>query len=115
METILFAEDEAGFRYLTERILVRAGYHLIVAKDGHEAVESARSHDGEIHMLVTNVIMPRMDGIELSRIMRKERPDIRVLFVTSGEHREFSLLRKPFTGEELLAKIREILDSPMAD
>lgn len=112
METILIAEDDDAFRFLTNRILVRAGYTVIESKDGEECLQTARDHDGPIHLLCTNVIMPGMDGLELARQFSVDRPQTKVLYVTSGNHLALSLLRKPFTEEELLSKVREILDSP---
>jgi CheY-like chemotaxis protein len=119
-ETILLVEDEQLVRNLTREILVRNGYAVLEAADGLEALGAAGSYDGPIHLMVTDVVMPRMSGRELVEQILPLRPEMRVLYV-SGYSEEaiahqgqltpgIELLPKPFTPGVLTAKIREILD-----
>jgi DNA-binding response OmpR family regulator len=107
-------------RNLTREILVRNGYEVLEAADGLEALRSAAVYDGAIHLMLTDVVMPRMSGRELVEQIRPLRPEMRVLYV-SGYSEEaiarqgqltqgIELLPKPFTPGVLTAKIREILD-----
>jgi two-component system, cell cycle sensor histidine kinase and response regulator CckA len=117
--TVLLAEDEPTVRLLMKRVLERAGYTVLQASTGEEALEVARAYGSTIDALVTDVIMPGMGGGELSRRLRQERPGIRVLHVsgyTAGALRHHdvieaaaSFLQKPFSPQTLLAKLREIL------
>jgi CheY-like chemotaxis protein len=117
--TVLLAEDEPTVRLLMKRVLERAGYAVLVANDGEEALEIARAYGSSIDALVTDVIMPGMGGGELSRRMRADRPSIRVLHVsgyTAGalRHHEAlddgaAFLQKPFTAATLASKLKEVL------
>ncbi len=119
-ETILLVEDEQLVRNLTREILVRNGYVVLEAADGLDALRAAASYEGAIHLMLTDVVMPRMSGRELVDQIRPVRPQMRVLYV-SGYSEEaivrqgeltpgVELLPKPFTPGVLTAKIREILD-----
>jgi PAS domain S-box-containing protein len=119
-ETILLVEDEQLVRNLTREILVRNGYEVLEAADGLEALRASRRFEGPIHLMLTDVVMPRMSGRELVEQIRPLRPEMRVLYV-SGYSEEaiarqgqltpgIELLPKPFTPGVLTAKIREILD-----
>jgi signal transduction histidine kinase/CheY-like chemotaxis protein len=124
-ETVLVVEDEALVRKLLCRILSRNGYHVIEARDGLEALEVANVYEGSIDVLVTDVIMPRMGGVALTRRLRAERPEMPVLFVsghpqerTAGRNDEViagNFLQKPCAPRDLLAKLREILDDAASD
>ena len=116
--TILLAEDEPTVRLLMKRVLERAGYAVLVASDGEEALAISRAYGSTIDALVTDVIMPGMGGGELSRTIGAERPGIRVLHVsgyTAGallnhdalEHGA-AFLQKPFTATTLRAKLRDV-------
>jgi signal transduction histidine kinase/ActR/RegA family two-component response regulator len=120
--TILMAEDEPGVRAVTERMLRRGGYHVISASDGVEALARARAHPGTIHLLLTDVVMANMGGVELARKLERERPGLRVLYM-SGYHWEpgrspdhpashIDYLEKPFTFESLMGKVAETLAGP---
>ena len=119
MLTILVAEDEPGVRGPVRRLLEAHGYQVLVAADGEEALAVAARHPGDIHLLLTDVVMPRLGGAELTRRLRIDRPTIRVLFMTGYSSEavathgvlapDSSLLQKPFTTEELLARVREAL------
>ncbi|HVH99538.1 MAG TPA: PAS domain-containing protein [Enhygromyxa sp.] len=121
-ETVLFVEDDAAVRFMGARILSEQGYRVLEASSGHAALQLASEHDGMIDILVTDVVMPHMSGIELARRMLEQQPELRVLY-TSGytEHAivqegvvepRIAFLQKPYVLDTLLAKVREILDQP---
>jgi PAS domain S-box-containing protein len=118
-ETILVVEDSDETRTLTTTILSSYGYNILEAANGTEALSVEEKYTGEIHLLLTDVIMPGMNGKELSEQLRLRRPGIRILF-TSGYpadvisrrgvlEKEIAYLPKPFTPNSLAAKVREIL------
>ncbi|MGH9016434.1 MAG: GAF domain-containing protein [Acidimicrobiales bacterium] len=123
-EVVLLVEDEEELRRLAVRELDRRGYAVVVASDGDEALEVARSLDGRIDLLVTDVVMPRMSGIELAAQAKELWPHMPVLFV-SGHLDERSvgrnpmpedadLLAKPFTPVQLGHRVRQALDRSQA-
>jgi two-component system, cell cycle sensor histidine kinase and response regulator CckA len=97
------------------------GFTVLEATDGQAALALAEGHPGEIHLLLTDVVMPKLGGAELARRLRETRPGIRVLFMTGYSTEavathgvlapDSSLLQKPFTVEELMSRVREALDS----
>jgi PAS domain S-box-containing protein len=116
-ETILLAEDEAGVRKYTREILERYGYVILEASNGVEALSVARNHPGPIHLLLTDIIMPTMGGVELTEKFNAEFPGIPVLFMsgyTDQIMRHWNVLsayiQKPFTLSDLLTQVRELLD-----
>ena len=121
-ETILVAEDEPLVRELIREVLQRQGYAVLEASNGVEALEVARRHAGPIHLLLTDVVMPQMNGTELAAELRSVRPETKVLFMSgysSRAGRSLALLEspamfltKPFTPEALAAQVRLILDAP---
>jgi PAS domain S-box-containing protein len=123
-ETILLVEDEEAVRELIQTILTARGYQVIVADSPWEAEEIAGNHSGEIHLLLTDVVMPQTSGRELAAKIVARRPNIRVLYmsgytenvVTSGGLLEQGLafLQKPFSPGSLLQKIREVLSRTAA-
>ena len=118
-ETILLVEDEEAVRDLVKTILSGNGYHVIVARDPIHAGEIAEKFPGEIHLLLTDVVMPGIGGRELAASVQRNRPNIRVLYmsgytenlITSGGMLEegLSFLQKPFSPAVLVQKIREAL------
>ena len=118
-ETVLLVEDERPVRAVTLRILRAQGYFVIEAGDGVEALALAQCHSGPIHLLVTDVVMPRMGGIELAERLRALRPETRVLHVSGYVDRAIwdgpvraagaAFLQKPFLPETLVRKVREVL------
>ena len=121
-ETILLAEDEDPVRRLLCRVLSQAGYRVLEARDGIDAVDVANEHQGPIHALVTDVVMPRLGGVGLTRRLREDRPGLPVLYVSGhplertgdeGTRRVVrgSFLQKPCSPDDLLAKVRETLDA----
>jgi len=118
-ETILFVEDEQSVRELVCDYLNSAGYRVLEAGDGVQALEVAAAHTGAIHMLVTDVVMPRMSGRDLATQLTSERPGLKVLFIsgytddTIVRHGVLdggvAFLQKPFSLKSLAEKIREVL------
>ncbi len=121
-ETILLVEDEPALREVTRRILHGAGYQVIVAENGPEALQAADRHTGQIDLLLSDVIMPQMPGPELARQLLAQRPTLRVLLMSgfaqpildSGGHLDagMTLIEKPFSGPSLLAKVAQIIEQP---
>ncbi|HEY0254296.1 MAG TPA: ATP-binding protein [Kofleriaceae bacterium] len=118
-ESILLVEDEEGVRSLVRRALVRAGYHVLEAADGEEALRVARAHAGTIDLLLSDVMMPRMSGGELLARVTPERPTMKVLFMSGytddmidhcGIDRDFAFIPKPVTSDQLMHKVRDVLD-----
>ena len=121
-ETILVVEDEESLREVARRIFARNGYRVITAASGPEAIEIVRAHHGDIHLLVTDVVMPHMLGKEVSEQIRALKPDIEVLFMSGYALRvltsqgmldpDVSLVKKPFTEVELMGTAAQILNRP---
>jgi two-component system cell cycle sensor histidine kinase/response regulator CckA len=110
MVTVLIAEDDVGLRYAISKMLTFAGYRVMLAANGREALETAENYVGVIHLLCTDIEMPPgIDGFELGLRLTAQRPDTKVLHLTGGETKTTSALRKPFTDEQLIAKVREVL------
>ena len=112
-------EDSAALRELTKVILAREGYNILEAEDGVSAMEVSRCFHGIIHLLLTDVVMPRMRGPLLAKQIVKQRTGIAVVFL-SGYTEEvisqsdgiagFTLVEKPYTADALLRSIRRALD-----
>jgi two-component system cell cycle sensor histidine kinase/response regulator CckA len=119
-ETILLTEDEAPVRKLASLILTRLGYQVLVACDGVDALDVQARHSGPIHLLISDVVMPKMGGPDLAKRLLERLPTLRVLFLSgyTGDalnhpilaRGELTLLEKPFTSEVLARKVREVLD-----
>jgi signal transduction histidine kinase/CheY-like chemotaxis protein len=119
-ETVLVVEDEPALREVTERIFTRNGYHVISAANGPEAIARAADHQGEIHLLVTDVVMPRMLGKEVAERIRWSRPSIVVLYMSGYAQPVLAslgrlepgvaLVDKPFSEAALLAKAGQVLN-----
>lgn len=120
-ETVLVAEDDEQVRRLTVRALTKHGYTVLQAATGDEAIAIAERHPGRIHLLLTDVVMPKMSGSDLVRRLTAVYPDTRILYMSGytanaivqhGELQEgVLLLQKPFTELRLVSKVREALDS----
>jgi two-component system cell cycle sensor histidine kinase/response regulator CckA len=121
-ETLLLVEDEAAVRTFMSDILEASGYKLLVAGDGAEALSVGGTYRGPIHLLITDVVMPRMGGATLAGRLAPLRPETRVLYISgytddSLAHRgvlgpDVAFLEKPFSSDALLRKVREVLDGP---
>jgi len=120
-ETILVVEDEELIRGLVCKILKLFGYRVLAAESSSQAPDLCRQHQGDIHLMVTDVVMPQMSGRELADVLREVRPDMKVLYMSGytddamvhhGILEEgISFLQKPFSANTLAAKVREVLDA----
>jgi len=119
-ETVLVVEDDGALREVTCEFLRQAGYTVLAAKDGTEALTVAEQYQGPIHVLVTDVVMPRMGGSELVERLKATRPGIAVLYASGYASQAFSqrileeglfFLPKPFTREGMCRKLQEVLGS----
>ena len=116
-ETILLVEDESGIRTMTQAYLQSLGYKVLEAANGPEALTISRNYKGQIHLLLSDILMPGMRGDELVRKMRAERPGILALFISgyANAHEleaDIQVIEKPFTFPDLGRTIRELLDAP---
>jgi CheY-like chemotaxis protein len=119
-ETVLLVEDEDRVRRLVLGMLRRQGYTVLEAADGQTALDLARLHSAPVHVLLTDVVMPKMNGHELASHLTRLWPDIRVVYMSGYVdnplvHKEIAasgaaFLQKPFTQEALVAKIRGALE-----
>jgi len=120
-ETILFVEDEENVRRPILEILTAHGYNVLEAADAAQALEISKKHTGPIHLMVTDILMGSMSGVELAEQLSYDRAGMKVLFatgypagvaeITSLAQDNAPLLKKPFTGRDLAAKVREVLES----
>jgi two-component system, cell cycle sensor histidine kinase and response regulator CckA len=115
-ETILVAEDEAGLRKYVRRILEGKGYKVVEASNGNHALEVARLHNGPIHLLLTDIVMPVMGGVDLVGEFSSLRPNVPVLCMSGYSERLWrqgeltGYIQKPFTPLMLLNQVRSLLD-----
>jgi CheY-like chemotaxis protein len=118
-ETVMVVDDEPGVRALAKTVLERAGYRVIEAGSGEAALRWFDEHDEPVHLLLTDVVLPGLNGHELAVRIARRQPNIRRLF-TSGYSAQLGsferlfgpdahILEKPFTGRVLLAKARQVL------
>ncbi len=122
-ETILLVEDEEAVRELTSRILTAKGYSVVAAKSAREAEDFSEKHSQEIHLLLTDIVMPGTSGRELARRITKRHPRTRVLYMSGYTDNVLaqggvleaglSFLQKPFTPAVLAQKVRDVLDRPV--
>jgi PAS domain S-box-containing protein len=120
-ETILLVEDEANLRYLARQYLEKQGYKVIEAADGAVAMQIAVAHEAVIHLLLTDVIMPGMNGRELAQRISEIRPNVKVLYMSGYTENVIGhngmldagirLLQKPFNLRDLKSIVREVLDA----
>ena len=119
-ETVLLAEDEETLRGLAERVLTKSGYRVLTARDGAEAIKLLETHAGPIHMLVTDVVMPKAGGRQVAEQTIRRFPDAKVLYMSGYTDdaivlngvldAEVEFLQKPFSPDALVAKVRQVLD-----
>jgi PAS domain S-box-containing protein len=120
-ETILLVEDNAPLREFALTALIGQGYHVLSASNGSEALEVARAFAGEIHLLVTDVVMPQLGGSELAAQLMVARPSLKTLYISGYTENAFihqavqenriRFLQKPFTALTLLRQVRDALDT----
>jgi hypothetical protein len=113
---VLVVEDEVVVRNVICVILQREGHKVLAAADGLEALQVARTYNGTIDLMVSDVEMPRLGGLELVDRILTERPEVRVLLISGkmstampDDKKDIPFLRKPFRSKELLATIGEVL------
>jgi two-component system, cell cycle sensor histidine kinase and response regulator CckA len=118
VKTILFADDDGQIRQFIAAVLRSAGYAVIVASDGIDALKKAQEFEGTIHLLLSDIEMPGMSGTELAVHLSKERPDTKVLLLSGVANGlavpddSWKLLPKPFVPETLRDSIWGCLSSP---
>jgi CheY-like chemotaxis protein len=117
-ERVLVVEDDAGVRRLLVRTLESGGYRVTAAADGMEALERIAGAEAEVDLLVSDVVMPKLSGLELARRLRERNPQLRVLLISGFPDRveddaspSFAdgFLQKPFAPRAILEKVREVL------
>jgi two-component system cell cycle sensor histidine kinase/response regulator CckA len=119
--TVLLVEDEDAVRSFAARALGQRGYQVLEATTGAEALELFASHNGEVDLVVSDVVMPEMDGPTLMKHLRSARPDLKIIFISGyaedafrrnlSENEEFLFLQKPFDLKELAAAVKAALQS----
>ena len=113
---ILVVDDEAAVRALIANVLRREGYQVLDASNGQHALEILKAHAGPVHLLLTDFVMPGMNGIELATAVRNERQGTTVLVISgytssqiAAEEKKVDFLQKPMDPHTLLEKVRELL------
>ena len=119
-ETVLLVEDMEALREIARRVLVRSGYTVLEAHNGREALEIAGKRAAPIHLLLTDVVMPEMNGLRLAQQLQRMRPDIAVLFMSGYadddetrkgvEEARAGFIHKPFSPVQLLIAVRDALE-----
>ena len=119
-ETVLLVEDEDEVRRLTRKMLEQHGYFVLPARTGNEALEVSRAHSGDIHLLLSDVVMPGISGPALAEALLQKRKEIKILYMSGytddailnhGVHtQQTEFLQKPFGAEVLALKVRQVLD-----
>jgi CheY-like chemotaxis protein len=122
VETVLIVEDDEQLLHLADRALRARGYTVLAAERGDTALELARRHPGLIHLLLTDVTIPDMDGRMLAATLRAERREMRVLYMSGYADQaivhhgvlnpDVAYLPKPFTTEAIARRVRGVLDTP---
>jgi len=117
--TILLVEDEEGLRALNARGLQSRGYTVVQAGNGVEALEEFERHGGKVDLVVSDVVMPEMDGPTLMKELKNRDPDIKIIFVSGyaedafdkslPDHKQFNFLPKPFTLKQLVTVVKETM------
>ncbi|HEY6091803.1 MAG TPA: response regulator [Gemmatimonadales bacterium] len=120
--TVLVVEDDDQLRRLTHRALASRGYEVLEADRGSTAIDLARRHKGPLDLLLTDIVMPDMNGRKLADTIRATRPGLRVLYMSGYPDGAIAsqgilesgvaYLAKPFTTDGIIAKVREVLDAP---
>jgi two-component system, cell cycle sensor histidine kinase and response regulator CckA len=119
LETILVVEDDPCVREVVRAILARAGFCVLAAASGSQAIQAERITQGTIHLLLSDVMMPDMNGPAVAHLLKKRRPEMRVilmsgypggdmLFLNHGWH----FIEKPFLPDKLVEKVNEVLHTP---
>ena len=117
---ILVVDDEVAVRALIANVLRKEGYQVLDASNGQHALEILKVHAGPVHLLLTDFVMPGMNGIELATAVRNERQGTTVLVISgytssqiAAEEKKVDFLQKPMSPHTLLEKVRELLFRPL--
>jgi len=116
--TILIAEDEPALRNFLQELLQTAGYQVLTASNGKEALEVADEHTQSIDLLLSDVVMPEMTGVELAKALRRKRPEIRIMLTSAYPQgmmvmdSNWHFLPKPFLPRRLLEEVAHVLSLP---
>jgi len=118
-ETILLVEDEEPLRKVVIELLTQIGYKVLSAANGKEAIRVAETYRDNIHLLITDVLMPEIDGAELAKLLCAMRPELKVIYISGYTDTCLApegilppgtvLVNKPFSVRALSAKMREVL------
>jgi len=119
-ETILLVEDDQAILKMTKMMLERVGYSVLSASKPDEAIEIANKYSGQIHLFITDVVMPEMNGRDLSKNILSIYPNLKTLFMSGytanviAHHgvldEGVNFIQKPFSREQISVKVRELLD-----
>jgi CheY-like chemotaxis protein len=122
-ETVLIVEDERALRELVAEVLAAAGYTVLEAQTGTEAILISKGHAGPIHVLLTDLVMPEMSGRDLAEKIGLSRPSMKVLYMSGYTddavlrhgtlESDHAFIQKPFTEDGVLGKLRQVLDHPL--
>ena len=120
-ETVLIVEDNDALRKLAKNALRKYGYKILEAENGEKALNVSETHEGPIHLLLTDVVMPRMSGTDLSEKLQSIRPETRVIYMSGYTadaivrngilRQDINFIEKPFSLESLGKKVRQVLDA----
>jgi len=120
-ETILLVEDDPTMRAAAQQLLSKVGYRVVTAVDGQQGLDAYRAHRATLHLVITDVVMPKLSGFELYDVIRGESRGLSVLFMsgfpapnfrkTVGQDAAVAFVTKPWTASELLAQIRRLLEA----
>jgi len=120
-ETILLVEDDPTMRAAAQQLLSKVGYRVVTAVDGQQGLNAYRAHRATLHLVITDVVMPKLSGFELYEVIRGESRGLSVLFMsgfpapnfrkTVGQDAAVAFVTKPWTASELLAQIRRLLEA----
>jgi len=123
--TILLVEDDDAVRAVSERALTRFGFQVLSARSGDEAVRLAQAHPGPIDLVLTDIMMPGMNGVEVAQIVSTHRPGIHVFFMSGYADQDLirkgllepgtRFLQKPFSPRELSQRLWDILGEPTVE
>ena len=113
--TILLVDDNEALRTLASKLLQEQGFRVITAGDGEEALEIFQQQPHAISLLLTDIMMPKMNGLDLADRLRQLRPELPVLFISGNPEpgsRTLGYLAKPFTKTQLMSRVRQALETP---
>jgi len=119
-ETILVVEDSKTLLKITQKMLEKYGYRILTAQNGREALEVFSGHDGPIHLILTDLVMPKMGGQDLVEKIQSEKPEVKLVYMSGYTdraisdngmlHKDVNFIQKPFSSNDLVRKVREVLN-----